>query len=156
MKIPIIILKDKQVFSKKSGYLSHIGKPLDIAKKLSDSGYKLIHIVDENALKGFSTNMDIYDKLTYFINIEVECAPKEDLVRKLTSVRARAVVVPEIDTAGLEKKLLVAKLEGDIEYDLDGFNDLFLASEAAEKKYEKSKKRKITFSEGNWGTTFFF
>lgn len=157
MKIPIIIIKDKQAFSKKDGFLTLLGSPVDVVKGLFQDGYKLVHIIDENALKGFSTNFDVYDKLTFFVNIEVECQPKQDLIKKLISLRSRVVIPPGIiDVSGFEEKLLVAKISSQCEEPVDNFHDLFLVDEISEKKYKNTKKRKISFKKGEWGTIFFF
>ena len=154
MKIPLIYIKDKQVFTKKQGILKFIGKPIDIAKKLQEDGYKLIHIVDEDALSGFSTNFDVYDSLTYFINIQVECAPKAELVKKLLSVRARVVISPgKLDLSGIkEKNLMVAKIKGKTDASLQDFHDLILEDEEAIKEYSDSGKRIMLYEKGKaWG-----
>ncbi|MBN1170487.1 hypothetical protein JXA56_05670 [Candidatus Micrarchaeota archaeon] len=154
MKIPLIYLKDKQAFTKKDGIMKFIGKPIDIARNLQEQGYRLIHIVDEDALSGLSNNFDIYDSLTCFINIQVECAPRLPLIKKLLSVRARVVLEPgKADLSSInEKNLLVAKIKGKTEASLEDFHDLVLEDEQAIKEYSKSGKRIILYEKGKaWG-----
>ncbi|MBU0532766.1 hypothetical protein KKB44_04705 [Candidatus Micrarchaeota archaeon] len=151
MDIPIIYLKDKQVFRKEAHILKLLGKPIDVVKKLHADGYKLVHIVDMDALSGSSTNLDVYDALTYFINIQVECAPKIDLIHKLLSYRCRVVLVPsELDLSEIkEKNLLVAKISKNGEYHLDDFHDVILeeADDASIKKFKAKGKRVIVFDD---------
>ena len=151
LDIPLILIKHKQVF--RSGMLSLIGKPVDVAKKLKSSGCTLIHIVDEDALGANSSNLDIYDHLTYFINVEVECAPKEEIIRKLLSLKCRVVLPPSADVSGFrEKKLLVAKLPRDYAGDataLEGFHDVILekADDAAVERFAAMGKRVLVYKD---------
>jgi uncharacterized protein related to proFAR isomerase len=148
LRIPLIFIRDKQAFSKASGMLKILGKPLDVAKRLKEEGYRLIHIVDLDALSGLSTNLDIYDGLTYFINVQVECAPREELVKKLLSLKCRVVLNPAFDVSGLkEKKLLVAKIPKDYEGDAEGFHDVVLEDATSEnvKKFESLGKRVMVY-----------
>ena len=151
LKIPLIYIKDKQAFASPD-LLRLIGKPIDIAKELQDEGYKLIHIVDLDAKKGLSTNMDVYDKLTYFVNIQVECAPKEALIRKLLSVKAR-VVIDQAESNKLdfsafeEKKLLVMKANSKSAVTTD-FHDVIIDSQNPAillEHFEKQGKRIIVY-----------
>src|SRR5512135_2780469 len=105
-----------------------LGKPLDAARRMKDEGSRLIHIVDVDAINGLPTNMDIYDGLTYFINIEVECAPKDAFVKKLLSIKARVVLPPDsLDLSKIrEKKLLVAKIPPGYAGEAEGFHDVIL------------------------------
>lgn len=132
--------------------LSLMGKPIDVVKKLKEQGYKLIHIIDMDALNGNTANLDIYDKLTYFINVEVECAPKDAILKKLLSLKCRIVLSqPAIGFSLLkEKNLLVAKLGklGDARsgaLELDDFHDVILeqADEADVGKIASLGKRVI-------------
>ena len=127
-KIPVIYLKDKQVYSSPN-LLKRLGKPTNVAKEIAKEGYKLLHIVDLDLLHGMSTNLDVYDKLTYFINVEVECAftsaslpqTQTTAIMKLLTLKCRVVLkVTDADTADAlattlsafrEKKLLVAKMD---------------------------------------------
>lgn len=150
LDIPLVLIRHKQVF--KQGMLTLLGKPLDVAKKLKAEGCTLIHIVDEDALTGNSSNLDIYDHLTYFINVEVECAQKEDIVHKLLSLKCRVVLAPPLQPAlsGFrEKKLLVAKVTRDYAGDLAGFHDVVVqgADDAAVERFAAMGKRVIVYRE---------
>lgn len=126
-KIPIIYLRDKQVFKKEGGMLQFIGKPIDVAKDLKERGFQLIHIVDLDALSGLSRNLDVYDNLTYLLNVQVECASTPSLVMKLLSLKCRVVLHPTADVSALkEKKLLVAKIPKGYEGEAEGFHDVML------------------------------
>ncbi len=150
MKIAQIVVKDKQAFSRAGGVLRFLGSAVDIAKKLKEEGFKLIHIIDEDALSGSSTNLDVYDTLTCFVNVQVECAPKEEMIKKLLSLRCRVVLDPETDVSKYsEKNLLVAKIKADYCGNLDGFHDLVLegADEQSIEKFSKLGKRIMVSSE---------
>lgn len=147
LRIPLIYLKDKQAYGE--SMLSLLGKPIDLARRLKDDGYKLIHLIDQDALAGRSTNLDIYDHLTYFINVEVECAPRDEIVKKLLSLKCRVVLPP--DASGLsalrEKKLIVAKVSGSYAGHLDDFHDVVVedADEDAVKRFLAMGKRVIIY-----------
>jgi predicted metal-dependent phosphoesterase TrpH len=151
LDIPLIYVRHKQVFSE--DMLRLRGKPVDVAKKLKSAGCTLIHIVDEDALAGNSSNLDIYDNLTYFINVEVECASKEEIVHKLLSLKCRVVLAPPLKTAlsGFrEKKLLVAKVPHDYAggaAGLEGFHDVIIkdADDAAVARFAAMGKRVIAY-----------
>ncbi|MGV8085241.1 MAG: hypothetical protein ACP5N9_03240 [Candidatus Bilamarchaeum sp.] len=149
LQIPLIYLKDKQVFASPN-LLRTIGKPIDVVKELHNEGYKLIHIVDLDALKGLSTNMDVYDKLTFFVNIQVECTANEKLLQKLLSVKARVVLnsASAIVSKFEEKKLLVVKVKS-ISDDASLFHDVIIDNEDEKgliaKHFEEAKKRIIVF-----------
>jgi hypothetical protein len=148
MKIPMFYLRDKQVFTKKEGILKLSGKPLDLAKDLKDDGVKLIHFVDMDALSGLSKNLDVFSGLTYFINVQVECAPKEEMVMKLLSLKCRVVLPPDAPVVQYrEKKLLVAKIPAGYSGDAEGFHDVILvdADERSVKRFEALGKRVIIF-----------
>jgi hypothetical protein len=150
LDIPLVFIRHKQVFKK--GMLTLMGKPIDVAKKLKAGGCTLIHIVDEDALAGNSSNLDIYDHLTYFINVEVECAPKEEIVHKLLSLKCRVVLAAPLLPAlsGFrEKKLLVAKVPHDYAGGLEGFHDVIIegADDAAVERFAAMGKRVIVYRE---------
>ena len=48
MEIPIVYLKDKQMFRKEKGVLRFIGNAVEVARKMKKDGVKLIHIIDQN------------------------------------------------------------------------------------------------------------
>lgn len=144
-------VRDKQAFSAEGGMMRLIGKPVDVAKRWKEEGCKLIHIVDVDALNGTSNNLDIYDNLTFFINVEVECAPS--LATKLLTLKCRVVLPPSAGPAveGFkEKRLLVAKLPPGHPVDKDelaAFYDVILeqADELSVEKLLSLGKRVIIY-----------
>lgn len=151
LKIPLFYMRDKQLFTKKDGILRLVGKPLDIAKELKEQGYKLIHFVDMDALSGRNTNLDVYSGLTYFINVQVECAPKLDMLQKLMTLKCRVVLFPtaELDQASINHNLMVAKIVTGYNGEADGFRDVILENydEANAKKFLKLGKRIILYED---------
>lgn len=152
LHIPLIRIKDKQAFGR--GMLNLLGKPLDVAKKLKEQGRQLLHIVDTDALAGLTNNLDIYDNLTYFINVQVECAPEEKIVKKLLSLKCRVILDPDklhsskLDLPAIrEKKLLVAKIKKDYALPLPDFNDVIIenADDDAVKRFSAIGKRVIVY-----------
>ncbi|MFH1684905.1 MAG: hypothetical protein ABH983_01225, partial [Candidatus Micrarchaeota archaeon] len=104
----------------------------------------------EDALSGSSTNLDVYDTLTCFINVQVEGFSKDDMIKKLLSLRCRVVLAPEFDVSKYsEKNLLVAKIKADYSGSLDGFHDVILenADDFSIQKFSKLGKRIIIYSE---------
>ncbi|MEW6722002.1 MAG: hypothetical protein AB1324_01955 [Candidatus Micrarchaeota archaeon] len=163
MRIPVIFLKDKQAFSSVGGRMRLLGKPIDVARGLKEEGFVLIHITDMDALKGQPTNLDVYDALTFFINVQVECAPRDEIVKKLLSLKCRVVLPPDspLGVSGYrEKKLLVARIPKGYGGDAEGFHDVILdeADPASVKRFESLGKR-IIINENDsekvknaWGT----
>ncbi|MFH1521314.1 MAG: hypothetical protein ABID61_06730 [Candidatus Micrarchaeota archaeon] len=163
LKIPLFYLRDKQLFTKKEGKIRFVGKPLDVAKELKKD-YKLLHFVDMDALSGRNTNLDVYNGLTYFINVQVECAPKTDIINKLLTLKCRVVLLPtaELDIS-LNPNLMVAKITSDYTGDADGFRDVILENydELNAKKFQKLGKRIIVYENQKpkktkdiWGVIF--
>lgn len=148
LEIPLILVRHKQVF--RGDMLTLAGKPVDVARRLKEEGAKLIHIVDEDALAGLSSNLDIYDDLTFFINVQVECAPDDALVKKLLSLKCRVVLPPgRLDVSRYrEKKLLVAKVRAGHEGGLEGFHDVLLedADDAAVARFSAMGKRVMVYA----------
>lgn len=87
----IFFIKDKQAFKKEEGVLRLIGKSIEVAKKAKEDGATLIHFIDLDAQKGLNTNFDVYDKLSYIVNIEVEGVKDDEFVVKLLSINVRVV-----------------------------------------------------------------
>lgn len=149
-EIPLLYIKDKQVFTKKDGILRFVGKPLNVAKDLKEN-YKLIHFVDADAISGLSNNLDMYSGLTFFINIQVECAPKLEFVSKLLALKCRVVLdVSAEDTLplkNLNKNLLVAKISKNYQGKAEFFKDVILQDydEVAVKKFTELGKRIIVY-----------
>lgn len=143
LNIPAFYIKDKQAFRMREGTLSIIGNPVDVAKKLAEKA-EFIHIIDLDALKGISSNFDVYDKLTYFINIEVECAPRKELILKLLAVKSRVVVKLPAELSGLggQKRLLVGKVSRDYQGDTSAVHDL-VVDDAEEDVVERFSGKRI-------------
>ncbi|MBU0585971.1 hypothetical protein KJ780_00510 [Candidatus Micrarchaeota archaeon] len=138
-----IILRDKLVFKEEQGTLRQTGKALDLLQNISnDTG--ILHIVDLNAKNGNMTNFDLYDHLTYKVNIEVECAPKEELVKKLFLLGARTVLeLPcklDLQKFNEKRRLLVGKTDGKVD---ERVHDYYLESDDLEKVKELSKKGRV-------------
>lgn len=143
-------MRDKQLFTKANGILRLVGKPLDTAKELKKEGYKLIHFVDMDALSGRNTNLDVYSGLTYFINVQVECAPKAEILQKLMTLKCRVVLLPtaELDSSvSLNHNLMVAKITTNYTGDAKDFRDVILENydESSAKKFIKLGKRIIIY-----------
>jgi hypothetical protein len=157
LKIPLIHLKDKQAFARLGSIPRLLGNPVELGKDLKDRGCKLIHIIDEDAMKGMTKNLDVYSALTFFINVQVECAPQEQIVRKLLSLRCRVVLPPDVDISGYdENNLLVANLPPGYKGKADGFKDVIVRSEADAERMIKLKKRVMLLGEAGktkylWG-----
>jgi hypothetical protein len=157
LKIPLFHLKDKQAFTKSGTVPRLLGNPVEVGKDLKDEGSKLIHIVDDDAMKGMTKNLDVYSALTYFINVQVECAPQEAIVRKLLSLRCRVILPPETDVSAYEEKnLLVAKLPLGYTGNAEGFRDVIVKSEKDAKRMIGLKKRVMLIGEAGkikslWG-----
>jgi uncharacterized protein related to proFAR isomerase len=153
IKVPVIYIKDKQAFAKKAGALRFLGNATETAKKLSKQ-YKLLHIIDLDLNNGNESNFDIYDKLTYFINIQVECTDNisEKIIERLLELKARVVL--KLPAAFLEKfekqeRLLVGIVSS--EEDASMVHDVLLLNPTKEsiRKYSRQGKR-IMLYESNW------
>jgi len=161
MEIPLIYLKDKQVFTKKESTMRLLGKPINVAKKLKDEGYILIHIVDLDAKKGMGTNFDVYDKLTFFINIEVECGENERFIKRLIEIKSRVVIdLPSkinLEKFSKERKLIVGKIKKDYAGNAEQVHDIIL-EEPSKELFSKFKSRRLIVydnykgKEKTWGT----
>lgn len=156
MLIPYFVIKDKQAFIDDESMLRLLGNPIELAKRYRKGGYKLLHIIDADALKGLSRSLDIYDKLTFFINVQVECANDERLVRKLLSLKCRVVLPPDADTSAYrEKSLLVAKIPGDYEGEADAFRDVILQDAKQIRRFTLLGKRVMVYGKTDvkvWGS----
>jgi uncharacterized protein related to proFAR isomerase len=125
-----------------------IGKPLDVARDLKAQGYKLIHIIDGDALAGLQNNLDVYNSLTYIINVQVECAQNKEIITKLLSLKCRVILPPTTDVSTMsEKRLLVTRISASYSGKADGFHDVVLenADEEGIKHFTKLKKRVIIY-----------
>lgn len=152
LRIRTMHVKDKQAFSDAGGTMRFLGKPIDIARRWKDEGCRLIHIVDVDAIKGTPTNLDIYDNLTFFVNVEVECAPQAQMVAKLLSLKCRVVLAPTAESGVIasgmeEKRLLVAIIRKSYKGDADGFHDVILedADERSVARFHALGRRVIIY-----------
>ena len=151
LKAKLIYLKDKQVLEKENGIMRFVGKPIDFAKKLKEMGFGLLHIMDVDAEKGLENNFDVYDKLGYIMNIELECND-ERFFHKLLSIGTRVVVgLPakiDLKKFSEHKKLLVGKIDSRFEGEIDGVNDLIIdkADIRSLKKYHAAGKRILVYA----------
>jgi hypothetical protein len=148
MKVPLLYLRDKQVFTKAGGAMHILGKPLGVAKDMKEQGIKLIHFVDLDGMSGMSNNLDVFDGLTFIINVQVEVAPRENLVRKLLSLKCRVVLPPDAPVDGYrDKNLLVARIPPGYSGDAAGFHDVILedADEKTAKRFVGLGKRVMIF-----------
>jgi hypothetical protein len=90
--------------------------------------------------------------------VQVECAPKEDIIRKLLSLRCRVVLPPETDISSYEEKnLMVAKLPEGYNGKAEGFKDVIVMNETDAERMVGLKKRVILMGEAGttkklWGT----
>jgi hypothetical protein len=147
----VIFVRGKQAFSKEGGILRLIGKPTDVARDLAGKGRKLIHIIDKEA-RETSPNFDVYDTLTTFMNIEVECKTKSFAMR-LIEVKGRAVIrLPakfSLADFSEHERLMVGLAGRSYSGSVDGVHDLIIeeADDAAIAKFSKTKKRLIVHRE---------
>ena len=114
MEAPIILVKGKQAFRRDMGSMRLLGNAANFIRKLSDE-YALFHIVDLDALNGNKSNFDLYDNLTYFTHVQVECKPEEKLISALLQMEVRVVVdLPsglDFEKFGKKKSLIIGKVK---------------------------------------------
>nr|QNO54469.1 hypothetical protein FMKGKFDM_00002 [Methanosarcinales archaeon ANME-1 ERB7] len=151
LRIPVIYVRGKQAFSKKEGILRLLGKPTGVARDFAEEGRKLIHIIDKEA-RGTSPNFDVYDSLTTFMHIQVECG-SETFAKLLVGIKARAVVrlPPKFSLEGFsdDERLLVGIIESGYSGSVEGVHDLIIenADDKSVEKFSKTKKRLIVKKE---------
>ncbi|MCS7122537.1 MAG: hypothetical protein NZ908_01105 [Candidatus Micrarchaeota archaeon] len=103
-----VILKDKQFYSIDMRFL---GNPTETAKELS-SEYTLLHIRDLDIDRGKTKNLDVYDKLTYIMHVQVEIHREILSLRDLLSMNVRLVGIPGVMTdRSLYRAILINRLE---------------------------------------------
>ena len=147
LSVPILYLKDKQAFEKSEGILRLKGNPVDLIKKMKDDGIKLVHIIDQDAINGLKTNLDVYNALTFVLNIEVEGVKDEKMVEKLLNMGAR--VVFELPSHFNLKKwkdkirLLVGKIPENYEGNAEEVYDVIVEKDI--EKFKKLGKRIIVY-----------
>jgi len=114
MEVPTFFLKGKQAFRKDMGSMRLLGNAAQLVRSLSDE-YALFHVVDLDALKGNKSNFDLYDHLTYFTHVQVECKPDSKLISALLKMEARVVVeLPsalDFEKFGKKKTLVIGKVK---------------------------------------------
>ncbi len=163
IRIPLIYVKDKQAFVKENGILRLLGNTVKVAQRMKKEGFILIHIIDLDALKGIETNFDVYDKLTYFINIQVECGEHPSFIEKLIDVKAR-VVIPlpsklDLKRYSTAKKLLVGKIGRDYRGDAEEVHDIIIEEPTEDLFLRFEKRRLIVYEDYKgkrdaWGVIF--
>ncbi len=150
-------MRDKQFYAKQKGVLRLLGNAVEIAKRLSGK-YELLHIIDLNLQKGDTANFDVYDKLTYFIHIQVECE-NEKMAERLLEIKARVVLkLPtKLPIEKWNERLLVGVVSE--KEDAEGVHDVILENPTKE-KMEKYREKRIMVFEGSkekaWGVIFSF
>ncbi|MFH1394449.1 MAG: hypothetical protein ABII71_03740 [Candidatus Micrarchaeota archaeon] len=151
LRIPVIFIRGKQAFTKEGGILRLRGKPTDVAKEYAAGGRKLIHIIDKEA-RDTSPNFDVYDSLTTFMNIQVECKTKP-FALGLIGIKGRVVVrLPSkfpLDDFSAHERLVVGVISGSYSGSVDGVHDLIIedADDSSIAKFCKTKKRLIVYME---------
>ena len=150
IKAKLIYLKDKQFFEKTSGMMRLIGKPIETAKKLKERGFELIHIIDVDAQRGTETNFDVYDKLTYIMNIELECE-NEKFMHRMLEMNVRFVIqLPaniDLKKFSDKKRRLVGKLDAHYNGSVNDVYDLLIENANSEsvKKYSTLGRRILVY-----------
>ncbi len=142
LEVPVVAVKDKQAFSLKKGR-RYLGGAVEVCKRLAGR-YKLIHIIDEDALRGLNVNFDVYDKLTYSVHIEVEVFPDVGFLKKLVSIHARVVVEPSAlpSNAAVDKRFFVAKISKRDKVP-EAFRDILVVDLEREEEVERFKGKRI-------------
>ncbi|MEM0356308.1 MAG: hypothetical protein QW465_00940 [Candidatus Anstonellales archaeon] len=87
-----VILKDKQFYTVD---MRLIGNAVEITRELANT-YNLLHIRDRDLERGVIKNLDIYDKLTYYINVQVEIHRELLELERLLEFQVRLVAIPGI------------------------------------------------------------
>lgn len=147
LRIPVICIREKQAFIKERGILRMMGKPNDVARDLAAKGHKLIHIIDTQA-KGKSPNFDVYNSLTYFINIQVECGTAA-FAKSMLGIKSRIVVsLPasfDLREFSGNERLVVGMAGAGFTGSVEGVHDLIItdATDAAVERFYGMKKRLI-------------
>jgi len=148
LSVPVIHLKDKQAFIKTEGMLRLKGNPVDLIKRMKKEGIKLVHIIDQDAINGMKTNLDVYNSLTYILNIEVEGVKDEKMIEKLLAMKARVVfsLPSDFDLKKWKdsKRLLVGKIKENYKGNAEDVFDVIVETEEDAKKFKKLGKRVIT------------
>jgi len=151
LRIPFFCVKDKQAYRMEKGDMRMAGNPAQLCRDLAGKGAKLIHIVDMDAKRGQTGNMDIYDSLTYFVNIQVECSAKKEMLEKLFTLKARVVLeLPaKLDLSLLKEheRLVVGSFGPSYKGEAEGVHDVIIegADDAAVERFAELGKRVIVY-----------
>ncbi len=143
----MVYIKGKKAFFKKEGIMQVLGNPINLARNLHSEGYRLIHIIDESP-RNISPNFDIYDALTTFMNIEVECENRL-LAKKLLSIKSRiAIRLPpsfSLEEFKEDKRLIVGMVRKGHSGDISQVHDLIIqdADDKSIHQFHKKGKRII-------------
>lgn len=151
----LVVLKQKQFFERKGGVLRLLGPAGEAGKKLAKE-YKVLHIIDMDAGSGKGANFDIYDSLTSFVNIQVECSGNSALAKRIYGLGGRVVI--EVGD-GIDRKLVKPNLTilktaepggEEAEKDLGLVKDVLVLGSTEEKlaMVKKAGKRAFVLSEG--------
>ncbi|MGV8176968.1 MAG: hypothetical protein ACP5NX_04155 [Candidatus Bilamarchaeaceae archaeon] len=154
----LLVLKQKQFFETKDGVLRLLGPAGEAGKRLARE-YKVLHIVDMDAKSGKGANFDIYDSLTSFVNIQVECAGNSALAKRLYGLGARVVIEAGdgLDRSVVRQNLTVLKTAEpggeEAEKDLGLVKDVLVLGPTEGKlaAVKRAGKRVFIFSEGPGG-----
>lgn len=107
-----LILRDKQFYTTD---MKLMGNSVEVAKQLAKD-YDLLHIRDMDMDRGVVKNLDVYDKLTYYINVQVEVHREIDELRRLVDFQVRLVAIPGIaKRIDLYKAIIISRYEDLIE-----------------------------------------
>lgn len=110
-----MIIQDKLALREQGGILRQAGRPMDILNSLPKD-IKLLHVLDLNAKNGNTTNFDLYDHITYALNLEVETSAVEKTVKMLLARKARVVLeLPcalDLGKFAESRRLFVGKTDG--------------------------------------------
>lgn len=155
LKVPIIYIKDKQAFANADGIMRLLGPAVETIKKLAEK-YGLFHIIDLDLKNGNWANFDIYDKLTYFTHIQIECED-ENAIERLLKINARVVVhLPTRLPLERWNRRLLAGIAESASDNISGVNDVIIACDHEKtiaeimKKCAREKKR-VMIPEKKWG-----
>lgn len=85
-----LILKDKQFYRYDMKLLGGIDKVEDLKSEVT-----LLHIRDLDLERGKLKNLDVYDKLTYYIHVQVEIPKENNDIWQLIDLDVRLVGIPE-------------------------------------------------------------
>lgn len=142
LEVPTIYIKDKQAFAKSEGVMRLLGPAVECMKNLAKK-YKLFHIVDLDLKKGNATNFDIYDKLTYFTHIQVECE-NEEAADRLTKIMVRLVIrLPTKLSLKWNKKLMVGEIDDinnlkELEKQIEKVGDIIISDDIIARSSKKA------------------